>query len=203
MSGFRRATWLHSALWLVCSCGFATGILAEDSERAEKEAALSVPGAVTRWTPTERSGPLDPQGAPVGIESLFQLPDGFITTAPRSVAGASESEWRRRFKDADSGLSEARASLESTKRELDGVAVGGSSSQWSVAPPGGGNSGAGPASTSPLSFRLRQQLREDRERIETTEKAVRELRIEADLAGVPESWRGGPGSPGRGGSELD
>jgi hypothetical protein len=70
---------------------------------------------------------------------------------------------------------------------LDGVAGQGGSSQWSVAPPG--TTGPSNTSTSPLSFRLRQQLRGDRDSIESAEKAMRELRIEADLAGVPENWR--------------
>ena len=58
-----------------------------------------------------------------------------------------------------------------------------------MAPPGGGGSGGGP-SASPLSFKLRQKLKEDRESLEEAERALRELRIEADLAGVPLDWRG-------------
>ena len=42
-----------------------------------------------------------------------------------------------------------------------------------------------------MSFKLRQQLRGDRDLIDIREKAKRELRIEADLAGVPQSWRVG------------
>jgi len=131
-----------------------------------------------------------PLGVGSGIESLLQLPRGFVATSPRAVAGATENEWRRRFKDASSALSEARSTLAATKVELEGVAVGAGANQWSVAPPGGA-SDASPA-TSPLSFRLRQKLRGDRDLIETTEKAYRELRIAADLAGVPEGWRDQP-----------
>ena len=193
MKQIRPAGKLIWAISVLFWCSLATGVLAQDElepgkktvePRAEPE--LAVPGTSHRSSP---------QGAPKGIESLLQLPAGFLTTSPRSVAGASENEWRRRFKKADSALSEAKSTLAATKRELDGVALGGSSSQWSVAPPGGSGSGGGGAgaSTSPLSFRLRQQLRADRERIESTEKAMRELRIEADLAGVPETWRVGDG----------
>ncbi len=178
-------------MWLPLGCLLAGGAMAQDevdrgkqSTAPEAEAQMTVPG--TR-------SPSSPQGASGGIESYLQLPDGFITTSPYSVSGASENEWRRRFKNAESALSEARTSLAATKHELDGVADEGGSSQWSVAPPGAGGGGGGPpnATTSPMSFRLRQKLREDRERIESTEKAARELRIEADLAGVPESWRHG------------
>ena len=107
------------------------------------------------------------------------------------MAGASESEWRRRFEQTSSALSEARSTLAQTKHELDGVSAGGGSSQWSVAPPG--SSGESSSSTSPLSFRLRQKLRESREQIDANEKAMRELRIEADLAGVPRELAGSGG----------
>lgn len=126
-----------------------------------------------------------PKGASTGLDALLQLPRGFVTTAPRVVAGAVQSEWRRRFVQAEREVLEAQTSLKDTKRELDGVASEGGSSQWSIAPPGGESS----PSTSPLSFKLRQQLREDRERITVSQRAMRGLRIEADLAGVPQSWR--------------
>lgn len=129
--------------------------------------------------------PRRPEGVLPRLDALLHLPSGFVTTEPRVVAGAVESEWRRRFTKADRDLSEARTRLEDTKRELDGIASAGGSSQWSIAPPGGESS----PTTSPLSFKLRQQLRDDRERIAAGEKASRKLRIEADLAGVPQSWR--------------
>ena len=178
-------------LLVVWLCGFAVPMAAwaegshDESEQRreatrEAEQALSVPS-----TSPGRIGV--PLGVDPGIESLLQLPRGFVATSPKAVAGATETEWRRRFKDAGSALSEARSSLAATKLELEGVAVGGGANQWSVAPPGSA-SDSSPA-TSPLSFRLRQQLRGDRARIDSTEKAYRELRIAADLAGVPENWR--------------
>lgn len=138
-----------------------------------------------------------PEGDPVELDTLLHLPSGFGARTPKGVAGAGESEWRRRFSKADRELSEARRSLEKTKKELDEVAVGGGGSQWSIAPPGGGGGGGESSpSSSPMSFKLRQKLREDREQIDERERALRELRIEADLAGVPQAWRAvNPGSP--------
>jgi hypothetical protein len=126
-----------------------------------------------------------PGGKGPGLDALLHLPTGFVTTEPDAVAGAGEGEWRRRFTKADRELLEARASLEDTKRELEGVADSGGGSQWSIAPPGSDSS----PTTSPLSFKLREKLREGRDQIEVREKAMRGLRIEADLAGVPQSWR--------------
>jgi hypothetical protein len=42
---------------------------------------------------------------------------------------------------------------------------------------------------SPVSFKLRQDIRRFREDIERYEGALTELRIEANLAGVPAAWQ--------------
>ena len=124
-----------------------------------------------------------------GLDSLLQLPSGYLD-APGSepVGGADERVWRRRFRAALKELESAEQALERTKAELDEVAGTGGGSQWSVAPPGAQN-GGGPA-TGPLSFKLRQTLARNRERLDDAERALRSLRIEADLAGVPSAWRG-------------
>jgi hypothetical protein len=122
------------------------------------------------------------------LESLLQLPSGFQSSADApAVAGASETEWRRRFRKSQQELADAQASLAKTKVELDKVAGEGGGSSWNVAPNVGG--GGVPQGEAPLSFKLRQQLKSDRELVEAAERAMRQLRIEADLAGVPTAWR--------------
>jgi hypothetical protein len=181
---------LASSLWLAAMS--AVSAAAQDTQQSQDSGAVAPDAnrdAVDRElrVPT-RTRPKRPEGEAVELDSLMHLPSGFLTSAPNEVAGAGESEWRRRFTKAQRELSEARASLDETKRELDEVAVEGGSSQWAIAAPGGGG-GESSSSASPLSFKLRQKLREDRERIEVTERAMRTLRIEADLAGVPQAWR--------------
>jgi len=149
------------------------------AERAEPP--LVIPGVSTRRSPRGADGP--------GLDALLQLPTGFLDGESRAVAGADEGVWRSRFARAHRELEEARSALERTKQELDSAAEGGGSSTWSVAPPGGGGSTGGPSS-SPLSFKLRQQMKEDRERLEAADRAMRELKIEAELARVPANWRG-------------
>ncbi|MFK7898708.1 MAG: hypothetical protein AB8G23_22935 [Myxococcota bacterium] len=135
-----------------------------------------------------------------GLDALLQLPSGYLGNGgARPVAGASESEWRRRFRKADTELQEAQRALQKTKVELDGVAEEGGANQWAVAPPGSSSSGN---SSSPLSFKLRQALVRDRERVEGAERALRELRIEADLAGVPATWRSERGAVTGGGASI-
>ncbi len=129
-----------------------------------------------------------------GLDDLLRLPSDFETKeAAAPVAGVSEDEWKSRFTRAEKAIGDARNSLAATRRELDGLAETGGASQWSVAPPGA----QGQQSTSPLSFKLRQQLTRNREALDAAEKALRDLRIEAVLAGVPSDWRVVAASPPR------
>lgn len=192
MTPTRRSDRSRLAIALIVLCLAGTSAASKQAEDAQGTQETGEDGGdpVSRATAREFRVPSTvparrPEGAAVGLEALLQLPKNFVSSAPRVVAGAVESEWRRRFAQADLELSEASTRLKDTKRELDGIASESGSSQWSIAPPGTESS----RSTSPLSFKLRQQIRDDRERITVSEKALRGLRIEADLAGVPQSWR--------------
>ncbi len=68
---------------------------------------------------------------------------------------------------------------------LDLGEVAGDSGQWSVAAPG---TTPNPENT-PLSYKLRQEIRRQREEVERAERRLRALEIEADLAEVPAEWR--------------
>lgn len=149
---------------------------------------LTVPG---HPTPAATRGSGAVRGEP-GLDDLLKLPSDYMTksTTSRPVAGASEDEWKQRFTRAEKAIGDARESVAETRRELDGLAETGGASQWSVAPPGAAGGGQGQqGGMSPLSFKLRQELERNREALESAEKALRELRIEADLAGVPAEWR--------------
>lgn len=139
---------------------------------------LVVPGG-----PTGAAG----QGAP-GLDALLSVPKDYLEPRGRTVGGAGEDEWRRRFARAHERLEGAQTALDETKGALDQAAAGSGASQWAVAPPGASGGGGSPTD-SPLSFKLRQELVRNRERLEEAERALRDLRIEADLAGVPPDWR--------------
>jgi hypothetical protein len=181
----------------------ATDATANDATDASdaKDAAAGA-GSATRTMDVPSLGGSGSQGGPgagsrdgsPGLDALLQLPSGYGGRAPVAspvVAGAGEAEWRRRFRDTHETLGDARRTLEATKRELDDTALESGGTQWNVAPPTGGG-GGGSQSASPLSFKLRQKLKADREALEAAEKAVRELDIEANLAGVPKEWRAVP-----------
>jgi hypothetical protein len=137
----------------------------------------------------DADAPKEGQAAPVALDALFKLP----SQAPRIEApehgGDTQREWLERFDVARDDLTRAQTRLEATQAELEELAS--SSQSWQVAAPGGQPGG----DNGPLSFRLRQQIRRDREEVETAERNLTELRVEAELAGVPPEWTGEPVSP--------
>ena len=151
--------------------------------QAQDEPDETDPGLVV---PSVPKGP-GAESAP-GLDALLSLPKDYLQPKGRTVGGAGEDEWRRRFARAHDRLQKAQAALDETKGALDNAADGSGSSQWAVAPPGAGGGGGSPTD-SPLSFKLRQEILRNRESLEEAERNLRDLRIEADLAGVPVDWR--------------
>ena len=177
-----RPRWIRSGLGAKCLFLAVLFLIptpgwAEDGTESAPE-RLVVPGG-----PSGTTG----QGAP-GLDALLSVPKDYLEPRGRTVGGAGEDEWRRRFARAHERLEGAQTALDETKGALDQAAEGSGSSQWAVAPPGAGGGGGSPTD-SPLSFKLRQELVRNRERLEEAERALRDLRIEADLAGVPPDWR--------------
>lgn len=164
------------------------------SGTSSEEGGQTGPSIPARASEGKSAEPPEPpiRGSGPRLDSLLELPPGFgAGSGSPAVAGTSEAEWRRRFEQARRARAEARARLAATRRELDGVVEEGGGSQWNVAPAIGGGGGGSPGGgSSPLSFKLRQDLKRHREDVEAAERAMRELRIEADLAGVPAAWRG-------------
>ena len=174
--GFAEAGAKAFALVAVCFVTF--------SAEAEESAEDASPTMIVPGLPAGSGG-----GSGPGLDALLHVPKDYLQPKGRTVAGADEDEWRRRFAVAHRTLQRAQASLDETKGALDAAAGGSGSSQWAVAPPGA--SGSGPSPTdSPLSFKLRQEMLRNREGLDEAGRSLRDLRIEADLAGVPGDWRG-------------
>ncbi len=77
----------------------------------------------------------------------------------------------------------AKAALEESLQKLQDLA--GEASNWKVGAPG---VQINPDDETPLNYGLRQEIRRRREDVERTERDLRDLVIEANLAGVPEHW---------------
>jgi len=117
----------------------------------------------------------------VGLDQLLRLPNSYEADVDRR-SGANESQWRTRFAEARQELADARKRLAEIEQELQNASQ--ASSGWAVAAPGSTDPEA-----SPLSLRLRQEVREQRDRIAEAERRLRQLDVEADLAAVPPEWR--------------
>ena len=128
---------------------------------------------------------------PPSLDALLRLPAKTVAPTPApAVGGATRREWSERFAGARADVEAAEARLADAQAELEKLAAG--SEAWQVAAPGGATSNT---ETGPLSFGLRQEIRRAREEVERTEKALSELRIEANLAGVPADWISGEPEP--------
>jgi hypothetical protein len=127
-----------------------------------------------------------PGAAPeVPLERLFKLPDSVAApgSEPRR-GGKTRAEWLARFQQAQAELETARKALDDSRKELEEVAP---DAAWSVTAPGL------PVDPQPseksIDFRLRQEIRRQREEVERAERRLQDLGIEANLAEVPEDWR--------------
>jgi hypothetical protein len=126
---------------------------------------------------------VDTAPSPVGLDALLRLPPQSPTPQPESRDLGDQKEWEARFAAARTDLEAARAALAASQAELDELAADGGA--WQMAPPGAGAN----AQNSPVSYRLRQDIRRQRGEVAQAERALEELRIEANLAGVPEDWQ--------------
>ncbi|MDP6980461.1 MAG: hypothetical protein QF570_17990 [Myxococcota bacterium] len=150
-------------------------------------AIAAFPGAGRATEPAEPqadgAAPADAPPKPkVDLGRLLQLPDSYQKPV-ESRRGIGQAEWQRRFETVRLELLGAQTALQKAKAELGAAAT--DSSQWSVAAPG---TAPNPENT-PLSYKLRQEIRRQRENVKRSEKQLRALEIEADLAEVPLAWR--------------
>jgi hypothetical protein len=121
---------------------------------------------------------------PVSLEQLLKLPPSAAASPPQPRRGGlTRLEWESRFRDARADLARVQESLTSTQKELEQTAA--EVSNWQVTPPG---QQAGSA-TSPVSYRLTQEIRRRREEVRASERRLQELNVQANLAGVPHEWR--------------
>ena len=150
-------------------------------------AALALGLLLAAWgASAEEEAP--PQEAPpvLSLEQLMKLPSSApVEASIERHGGSTKAEWQVRFRsvredmaDADSALAAVRAELEEEMGE------GGS---WKMSAPGIG--AAQDPTDAPSNYRLSQDLRRKREEAERTRQALLDLEVEANLAGVPESWQ--------------
>jgi hypothetical protein len=125
----------------------------------------------------------------VGLDKLLKIPPT-VRFEPTTRGHSTKFEWRERFDEAHAELEKARAELTATQAKL--AEKGASSSAWSMGAPGIGNVDRAVANEAPLDQTLSRTLRKNREGVERAERRLTELEVEANLAQVPDDWRGSP-----------
>lgn len=130
--------------------------------------------------PPAASGSAPAPARPVEIDRLLRLPAGERYGVERR-AGATEQEWRSRFRLARRDVVERRKALDRLQGKLEAAAT---DNPWRLAPPG-----ASASTESTENFSLTEKIRREREALAAAERRSRDLEVEANLAGVPVAWR--------------
>jgi len=119
----------------------------------------------------------------IELDRLLKLP-ATVETPREQIGSATKNQWRARFTSARAEHEAALAALEAAQKKLGTAAE--ETDAWQIAPPGSGAMGA---SDVPVDYQLKQDVRRQREDLTRSERHLRDLTIEADLAGVPADWR--------------
>jgi hypothetical protein len=118
----------------------------------------------------------------VGLDSLLKLPPSGGSASDARAGGATRQEWEQRFAVARGDVAAAQGAIDKAQQELGTLAKG--TENWQMSAPGAQAN----AENSPMSYRLRQELRKQREELGAAERRLTDLEVEANLAGVPEEW---------------
>jgi hypothetical protein len=116
---------------------------------------------------------------PLDLDRLLR-PPGSIPTAPTaepSYGGRDRAAWREEFQRTNAEVADLESKVEVSQNRLRANTAG----DWNYSPAGG-------EASDPEVLKLRAQLRRDRQSLEAARQRLRDLRVEASLAGVPESW---------------
>ncbi len=158
------------------SLAIALAICASSAATRAEEAAPSVAA------PKAEEGATAPDPAPppksLDLERLLQ--PGAVHAQPtgKLMGGRDQRAWREEFRHAREEVSDLEGKVEAGQKNLRSAAA----NEWNYTPTGG-------EATDPEVLKLRAQLRRDRQSLEASRQRLRDLDVEASLAGVPEDWR--------------
>lgn len=125
----------------------------------------------------------------VGLDALLKIPST-VNFEPVERGHVTKTEWRKRFDEARGERDQAKSELAKTQAKL--AEIGSSSSAWTMGAPGLSSIDREVANEAPLDMTLSKEMKQRRAEVERTEAQLRELDVEANLANVPEDWRGTP-----------
>jgi len=125
----------------------------------------------------------------VGLDKLLRIPPT-AKFEPSKRGHSTKTEWRERYDESDAALAKARAGLAETQAKL--AEIGSTSSAWTMGAPGMSSVNREKAVQTPLDQTLSMEMKTRRAAVETAESHRADLEVEANLANLPEDWRGTP-----------
>jgi len=140
--------------------------------------ALLVLGADASAPPDSAPAAEPAKPTPTALDRLLRVPS---VDAPQSElhGGRSRRTWVESFSKAEAEVAELEQRISETQAALRARTAG----DWAYTPQGAS------APSDPDVLKLRADLRRDRQSLEAARTRLRDLEVEASLAGVPEGWR--------------
>ncbi len=137
--------------------------------------ALGLPAAAQE---SEPSAPAPSPTQNLDLERLLRPRVPATVATEQTYGGKDRAAWEEQFKRAREEVTDLEGKVDFTQDRLREAAAG----DWNYSPAGG-------EATDPEILKLRAQLRRDRQSLEAARQRLRDLQVEASLAGVPEEWR--------------
>jgi hypothetical protein len=155
-------------------------ILASGLVSAAALADPELPSETSADTKEQASPPAPdvPPGKSLDLDRLLHPSAIHLQPTGKSFGGRDQKAWQEEFRRARQEVSDLEGKVGAGQEHLRSAATG----EWNYTPAGG-------EATDPEVLKLRAQLRRDRQSLEASRQRLRDLDVEASLAGVPEDWR--------------
>jgi len=132
---------------------------------------------------TDAEGGETPRRGSLGLDSLLRPRAGAPQEPgqPRREATRADRDregWQKAFAEVRAEIRDIEARLDKSREKVGAV----SRSEYQYSPIGGGEQ------ADPEVLKLRAAIRRDRKALDEAQTRLRELQVEASLAGVPEEW---------------
>jgi hypothetical protein len=133
------------------------------------------------------SRPAPPAGAPLDLDKLLNpRVESSRSEVPTRPGGKDRDAWQREFANAYTEVRQLREKVDASQRKMREAA---GDANYSYSP-------AGATETfDPEVLKARAQIQRDRQSLQAAERRLRDLKVEASLAGVPADWQVPPPSP--------
>jgi hypothetical protein len=140
--------------------------------------ALAAAASAQETGPAPEPAPAPAPGQELDLDRLLKPRAPAPVTGEQTFGGRDRAGWQEQFKRARAEVADLEGKVDFTQGRLREAAAG----DWNYSPAGG-------EAADPEILKLRAQLRRDRQSLESARQRLRDLQVEASLAGVPEEWR--------------